>query len=461
MAGCISILGSDILCEAEGSAPNAPNATVRIPLTEATLSQLQRWTADYREAVRRNDPPALFALGRALFAWLDEAQWATTWVKGTGPRLLEIAVNEVDSPAATALLDLPWEIMAHGLDFLAGDPAQPFVVYRSIGKGRTPIPAQPAHRDLALLFMAASPTGQQELDYEAEEAAILQATEQLPMQLVVEESGCADFFKERLAQDGPFEAIHLSCHGDLLRDGGPALALETPEGDLALTRPGDFARLLGEKKATLVFLSACRTAESRQDATATITEPFVRALIRAGVAIALGWDGSVYDGDAIHFARSFYSELAHHATVPFAAAMARAALLRTHREDPRQGQHWHLARVYAGPTGAGACCDPARPKRRLRKDAGFNEFLDEANRRVPVATAQEFVGRRHEAQQILRAFRTREKAGVLLFGMGNLGKSSLAARIANRLPKHQTVVVYERYDALAIFEHLLRALPGR
>ncbi len=49
---------------------------------------------------------------------------------------------------------------------------------------------------------------------------------------------------------------------------------------------------------------------------------------------------------------------------------------------------------------------------------------------------------------------------MLIFGMGNLGKSSLAARIANRMPKHQTVVAYERYDALAIFERLVAALPG-
>jgi hypothetical protein len=90
---------------------------------------------------------------------------------------------------------------------------------------------------------------------------------------------------------------------------------------------------------------------------------------------------------------------------------------------------------------------------------GFKEFLDARNRRVPVATAQQFVGRRRQAQAVLRAFRDHRKAGVLLFGMGNLGKSSLAARIANRLPGHQTVVVYGRYDAPAVFEQLVAALP--
>ncbi len=61
---------------------------------------------------------------------------------------------------------------------------------------------------------------------------------------------------------------------------------------------------------------------------------------------------------------------------------------------------------------------------------------------MPVASAAEFVGRRRQAQRILRAFREREGAGVLIHGIGSHGKSSLAARIANRMPGHDTVVIY-------------------
>jgi len=115
----------------------------------------------------------------------------------------------------------------------------------------------------------------------------------------------------------------------------------------------------------------------------------------------------------------------------------------------------------AGTVGSlvGTCCARDRPKRRLRKEGGYKEFLDKAALRVPVATAHQFVGRRRQAQEILRAFRDPQHAGVLLWGMGSLGKSSLAARIANRLPSHQTRVVFEHYDASAIFRQLLGALP--
>jgi len=84
------------------------------------------------------------------------------------------------------------------------------------------------------------------------------------MQLVPEESGRPIFLKDRLAQEGIFEAVHVSCHGHIIDGEGPVLALETPEGDLDLTTAGDFANVLGERKAPLVFVSACeRTGTTR------------------------------------------------------------------------------------------------------------------------------------------------------------------------------------------------------
>ncbi|MEB3156344.1 MAG: CHAT domain-containing protein [Cyanobacteriota bacterium] len=457
MRARISIRGGDILCQAEGA---EPGDDVRLPLNDATLRAMAEWSERYRLAVRLGDQDALPGLGTAVLDWLDQGQWASRWLRGVGDRLLEVAADDVNSTAAAALLDLPWELLARGGDFLAADPTQLFVVFRGLARGANATPARPAYRDLTLMFMAASPAGQRELDFEAEEAAILEATARLPLRLVVEESGCGAFLKDRLALEGPFEAVHLSCHGDIRPNGDPVLALESPEGELAFAEPGDLAAILGEEKAPLVFLSACRTAEAKAGEAAAMNESYVRAMVRAGVANAVGWDGSVVDSDAILFAETFYRELAEQATVPYAAARARLESLRRHREDPSRGRHWHLARVYAGPQGAGPLCDRAKPKRGLRKDTGFKEFLDKARHRVPVATARVFVGRRRQAQAVLRAFREGRAAGVLLLGLGDQGKSSLAARIANRLPSHQAVVVYERYDPLALFDQLVDALPG-
>ena len=449
MRGRLGLLGADLVCGLHQT------DDVRISLSDQILGRMDSWVSRYRLAVEHDDAGSLVDVGREMFDWLDGDGWATRWLRSTGARWLEIAVDNDATDAARLLLDLPWELLADRQSLLAADPTQPLVVVRGVGRSEHDEPAQPAHHDLAIMFMAASPEGQQVLDFEAEEAAILSATDPLPVQVVVEESGCAAFLKDRLAREGPFEVVHVSCHGGV-HGGVPQLALETPEGELELVSPGDFVGVLGEDKAPLVFVSACHTAESGTG----FTEPFVRALVRSGAQNVLGWDGSVYDADATQFTRAFYRELSGYATVPFAASTARRELLQAHLEDASVGRHWHLARVYAGIGGAGACCGRGLRKRHIRKGTGYKEFLDKAGNRVPVATAREFVGRRRQTQTVLRAFRDADKAGVLIFGMGNIGKSSLAARIANRMPRHRTVVVYGRYDGLALFEQLLSALPA-
>ncbi|MEL7060030.1 MAG: CHAT domain-containing protein, partial [Acidobacteriota bacterium] len=451
MQARVSILGRDLLCEIEDA------TSVRIPWTDEQQETCRSWTQRYRRATAILHDASIAEIGRELGAWLfADAAWSA-WLRGSGPRVLEIAVDETRSDAVRAVLDLPFEILSHAGEPFAADGLQPFVVFRSVRRAADATPRPPRFRNLAAMFMAAAPRGEQELDFEAEEAAILGATERLPMQLFVEESGCLEFLRDRLTLEEPFDVVHLSCHGDILRSGQSVLALETPDGALALTTPEQFHQALGERAPTLAFLSACRTAET--DATTPIAEPFVRDLVRAGLGNVLGWDGSVLDRDARHFAEALYAELARHASVPHAVAAARRALLQRRLENPQLGAHWHLARLYVGPEGGGSCCGVDREPRVLRKDAGFKEFLDKANARVRVASAREFVGRRRSAQRILGEFRRGEAAGVLIFGMGNLGKSSLAARVANRLPRHRAVVIYERYDAQAIFERLVEALP--
>jgi CHAT domain-containing protein len=150
---------------------------------------------------------------------------------------------------------------------LALDDVQLFIVARRIGAREHPL--EPRHGDLQLMFMAAAPEGQNELDFEAEEAAILDAAQRLPVRVVVEETGALDFLGGRLASDeGPFEALHLSCHGDIDRERGPILLLEKTEGGEERVGPGDIVKALGADPPPLVVLSACRTAEFGGEVTA-------------------------------------------------------------------------------------------------------------------------------------------------------------------------------------------------
>ncbi|WP_237703789.1 CHAT domain-containing protein [Rhodospirillum rubrum] len=430
---------------------------VRKPLGSLGIARLQGWTTDYATAVRSRNADSLLAIGQNIADFLNDGDgWLNGCLKRPGPVCLEIEASADPDDGASLLLDVPWELLALQGRFLAADPHQLFLVARRLGASETP--DEPEHGDLAVLFMAAEVEGQHVLDYEREEAAFLDATQGLNAHLAVEESGSLAGLGLRLKQTRRWEALHLTCHGDL-GETGPFLALETAEGGLDRVDAGQLCALLGDETQMprLVFLSACRTAERAESGAAR----FAQALVRAGVGNAVGWDGSVQDGDAIAFAEVFYGELAGGRSVIHAAAVARRKVLGTYKANGNEGDgiHWHLARVYLGPRGGGALCNPSgKPTRPFHRNPADKAYLDKTNRRVPVATADQFVGRRRPLQAALRAW-SAGSAGVLIQGMGNLGKSSLAERIASRLDSHDVVVVVERYDALAVFNALVAALP--
>ena len=282
----------------------------------------------YAGQVRAGLTAGLLDRGRELWQWLDGAShWLSELSAGSGPRQLDLAVADHGTaqgqlpPLTQCFLNAPWELLADpcGTDFLAADPERPLMLSRRLGWPSEPL--QPAHADFLLMFMAASPEGSRELDFEREEIGILRATTRLPLHLRVEESGCLRFLAPRLASDGGVEALHLSCHGDI-EQGEPILVLESPRGERAPASSLQLLNALGQQKPALVFLSACRTAEQPGMAGSLSLR-----LVRAGVANVIGWDGSVYDQDASDFAHAFYRELTS-GSVPYAAAIARGELLR-------------------------------------------------------------------------------------------------------------------------------------
>jgi hypothetical protein len=226
----IEIRGEDLFCAEAGAA----GETTRRGLTDDILKQMRGWAAAYDRAVRSHDAEPLVRIGRPIATLLNQGDsWLDRVLQGTGEIGIEIAVAGTPDERERLLLDVPWELLAPGGPFLAEDEGRLFRVVRRLGRRTAPQP--PRFRDLALLFMAADVEGQGALNYEHEEAAILQATRHLD--LSVEESGALDFLTVRLAQHSPFEALHLSCHGDLAKKdlgavarGQPYLALESPEG---------------------------------------------------------------------------------------------------------------------------------------------------------------------------------------------------------------------------------------
>lgn len=424
----------------------------RVRWQEDDQTTFLRWARQYEQAAQRDDDPALLSIGREIGAWLD-ARGLQTLREGNPD--IRFATPSKPDAAELAFLDVPWELLVNrDGGFWAQDAVTPYHPARLLGAAGSP--AVPPHQDVQMLFMAAAPLGETELNYEAEEARILDATNGLSVRLVVEESGALEPLSQRVASELSWEVLHLSCHGNVHDKLGPVLALEGAYGDLDLVNTTQLLDGLGDVRPLLVCLSACGTAEHTEAST-----PLALELVRGRVPNVLGWDGSVSDHDAIAFSHILYGDLAKRRSVPSAVARARRVLLTTPRDEG--GHHWHLARLYVGPAGGGPLSRPGGKMRPRPSTSAHQVMLDKRRNQVPVASPEVFVGRRRETQQVLREFSSRPAlAGVVIHGMGRLGKSSLAARVGSRLPQYAMAVVFgqrpEEYDAVSIFKAVVEAL---
>jgi tetratricopeptide (TPR) repeat protein len=392
------------------------------------------------------------------------------------PLVFEVRGPRSPSDNEWAVLRAPWELLAppEGGGFLAADAVDRFCVVRRLGP-----PGERPKLDrfrLGLAFMASSPRGQHELDFEAEEAAILSAVGETQIDLLVEDTGNPKQLAARLAEAGGMPVVHLSCHGlNAWRPRPeaapvPVLMMEDDTGGDRPTESGDLAWLLGTGQHTgprLVFVSACLTATgadakghlppgeddkggaSGAGGKALVSHSLATALVAAGVPAVIGWDGSVYDRAATVFASELYPRLGMREDLALAVGDARRVLLNS--DDPVIRSEWHMARVWLGRAGGGPVVE-GRDKRSLVSATHATQVFLDRKQQVPVAAPEMFVGRRPELQQALRALRSGRKAGVLLHGQGRLGKSSLAARLADRYPEYAVAVVYGQYGALAILD---------
>ena len=457
----------------------------RRTLLEEDVRHLEDIGARYAATITDTEDHSatLLALGRELTDFLNQQGSGLDQVlaEANSPVSFEIRAPRDPSPAEWALLNAPFELLVDDRGFLAGHNLRRFSPYRRLGTPKEPPPLDRFR--LGLAFMASSPRGQSVLDYEAEETAILRAVEdgdRIDADLWVEESGDPKQLQSRLNDlDAHLPIVHLSCHGLNNWKAGadaepePILAMETETGEIRRTPAHQLVQWLNQPR--LVFLSACLTARSAGaspdrlppgehqkqapdpiDTGALVAHSYATALVAAGVSAVLGWDGSVDDRAATAFARSLYGALGERADLVGAVGHARRELLSS--EDPVVKRDWHMARVWLGPTGGGPLVGGSARRRMTPPNHGETLFLDAKSKRVPVAAHNMFVGRRREIQRSLAALQGTTHGGVLVHGMGRLGKSSLASRIVSRSPGFTPAVVFGTYDALAIVDALRAAL---
>jgi hypothetical protein len=253
-----------------------------------------------------------------------------------GPRLAgghRLVVRSGDP----AVLNLPWELLPVGLGGgpVGCDPA--WELYRAHPQApdadRGPLPPGPPR----LLFVAAAPEDQSQLDYEREQEALLRATAELHGAVIhVADMGSFAELKELVRQVRP-HVVHLSGHGKL-RAGHGSFCFEDEEGRSDPRLVGELVRdVFRGSGVRCVFLNACETSQAA-------VAGLCQELVRAGLPLAVGWAASVADDRSTAFAETFYRQLLAGEPAPAALTHAR---LRIQREGfyakALDGQDWQDA----------------------------------------------------------------------------------------------------------------------
>ena len=442
-----------------------------------------RWQADHARrlategatlALRAGDPaasgdgevhPRLLALGRGLAeaflpAAVQEALAAAVADAEQAGAALRLGVT-VDEPGWA---DLPWETLT-----LRGS-ARPLVLeprvelYRAVtGLGATPALAIPA--PLRILVAIGSPDqdgdGEQAgelLDYEAELRRILDAVDPARRTgrasvRIVRRATLAELRKALSEQR--FHVLHLSCHA---RPG--RLVLEDDDGR---PDPVSAERLAAEalpadRGVPLIVLAGCATALTERRAKAAeageageagdegeaALPGLARELLARGVPAVLAMADSVTDRYATLLGGSLYAELALHARPDPLGAFSHARRvvaerLRAARAGSRDAR---LAALGEWATPTLFIRGPSLPL--YDPEQGVEELAPPPEPRfapgVVVREVGDFVGRRRD-ERLLRRALTSRKAGVVLHGIGGVGKSSLAAQLLAALGEQARLVV--------------------
>lgn len=227
---------------------------------------------------------------------------------------------------------------------------------------------------------------------------------------------------------GAAHVLHLSGHGEPGR-----LILETDTGK---PRPVTAAQLLDEAippggMPPVISLAACHTAAPAGPESVS----FAAELLAHGASVVIGTDTSVTDAYATRLFARVYTELARSARPDVVAAVADArrivqrelAASTNERDTALAGwDEWGVVSVLAG-AGSVTILDPTAgptPGQEPGVEPVRDSYVDLLQREVG-----KFVGRRREQRTLPEALLAPAGVGVVLHGIGGIGKTTLAAEL--------------------------------
>jgi len=302
---------------------------------------------------------------------------------------------------------------------------------------------KPKNRPLKVLFMACSPEGLSPvLEFEKEEDMIYKVTEDLPIDIDVEDTGSLEGLGECLTKN-QYDIVHLSGHADINQNGIPFFWMEDEEGFPMQVTPSELWETLNLNPPRLLFLSGCRTGEAPEHLAAV---SFAHHLVTNHCSTVLGWGLPVSDEGAAFAAKQLYFEISRGKDIFYSVSSTRQELFKKHKKD------WSILRLFSDGSSLTIPLVETGQRKQPKKRELQHTYLH--NSQVKILT-EGFIGRRRQIQQGLKSLKKdKEKVGLLLYGTGGLGKSCLAGKFCEKFKYHTLIIIHGPINAVTMTESL-------
>ena len=353
--------------------------------------------------------------------------------------------------AANALWALPWELLHDGSGYIA-EGKQGGRVRRRL-PNRKEFDAFSLELPIKVLLVSPRPLDTGYIDHRITAKPLVQALQNLGdlVELTILNPPTLQDLQSLLEKQ-EFHVLHFDGHGVYDQNKGlGALCFEqaatVPErGELDLVYADKLAAMLREHRIPLVFLEACQTAQSKDDAVKSVAA----ALLNAGIVSVVAMTHSVLVVSAELFVREFYRHLAQGRRIGEAMLAGQRALMTDKArfdagsDDGFFIEDWFVPVLYQERE------DPPLFNRLLPQRL---QDLQAQQRRLalgdlPAEPPHQFVGR---SRQLLALERLLLNASyAVITGQGGAGKTTLAAELARWLVQSRRF----KQAAFVCLEHL-------
>ncbi len=442
----------------------APIGIIELDDLRWYLEQYQIWPAGEFKKRAERIAANLPKWGQALYnAALNEESaraLALIWRQAKGERRFSILIDDAaldeanktqTLQAANALWSLPWELLHDGTGYIA-EGKQGGRVRRRL-PNRKQFEAYNLELPIKVLLVSPRPLDTGYIDHRITAKPLAQALQALGdlVELTILTPPTLQALQSLLAKEH-FHVLHFDGHGVYDKNQGlGALCFEkqavaSERGALDLIYADKLAALLREHRIPLVFLEACQTAHSDDDAVKSVAA----ALLQAGIVSVVAMTHSVLVVSAELFVGEFYRQLAQGQRIGEAMLAGQRALMTdSARFDNDGGDGFFIADWFV-PVLYQERADPPLFKQALPQRL---QDLQTQQQRLalgdlPAEPPHRFIGRSRQLLALERLLLHSDYA--VITGQGGAGKTTLAVELARWLVQSRRF----KRAAFVCLEHL-------